>query len=164
MVVLLEKSWVYNMFQFTRTKTIGVENREDDMFMVHGFLQDNLYAIELEMKVKTPEFTILSATGHMKRYVTPECAKAPGILNDAVGLKIGEPDFEARIKMLVGRNGCRHLADLFIECCHAVFPAFMQVAWRDAESRGMPKHEFLSQFLVDTDWIKDSCRTFSMDT
>ena len=161
MAVLQKNSGYLTMYRYTRTKTIGVENREDEKFVIHGFLQDHVYTIELDLEVERTAFTILSAIGQMKRYATPDCPRAPGILMDAVGLKIGEPDFEASVKRLVGRYACRHLADLFVECCRSIYPAAMQSAWKDAHARGESRDVFVDKYLNETDWIKDSCRTFS---
>ena len=151
------------MFEFTRSKSIGVEKREEGIFLVHGFLDDHVYTIELDLEVKTPEFTIVSAKGHMKRYTTPECPKAPSILDDTVGLEIGGPDFEMKIKKLVGRGGCRHLADLFIECCNSVFPAVMQTHWKTARADGIAQEDFLKELINNEPKIRDRCITYSKD-
>ncbi|MFH1625956.1 MAG: DUF2889 domain-containing protein [Pseudomonadota bacterium] len=151
------------MFEFTRSKVIGVEKREGDIFLVHGFLDDHVYTVELDLEVSVPEFTIVSAKGSMKRYTTPECSKAPSILNDAVGLQIGGADFETKVKKLVGRGGCRHLADLFIECCNAVFPAAIQVQWKEAKSSGMSKDDFITGLVKSEPKIRDRCVTYSKD-
>ena len=151
------------MFEFTRSKSIGVEKREEGIYLVHGFLDDNVYTIELDIEVKTPEFTIVSAKGHMKRYTTPECPKAPSILDDTVGLEIGSSDFDMKIKKLVGRGGCRHLADLFIECCNAVFPASLQVHWKDARSNEISKDDFIKGLMSNEPKIRDRCKTYSKD-
>jgi len=151
------------MFEFTRSKTIGVEKREDGIFLVHGFLDDSVYTIELDLGVKTPEFTIVSARGCMKRYTTPECTKAPRILDDAVGLQTGGADFETKIKKLVGRGGCRHLADLFIECCNAVFPALIQTQWKEARSNGISKDDFIKGLVDKEPKIRDRCITYSRE-
>ena len=152
------------MFEFTRSKSIGVEIRENGVFLVHGFLDDNVYTIELDLEVKTPEFTIISSKGHMKRYTTPECPKAPSILNDTVGLQIGGADFETKIKKLVGRGGCRHLADLFIECCNAVFPASIQAAWKNAMSNEISKDDFIRDLVNNEPRIRDICKTYSKES
>ena len=40
------------MFEFTRTKSIGVEKREDGIFLVHGFLDDkNCWGITFTINV-----------------------------------------------------------------------------------------------------------------
>jgi len=149
------------MFEFTRSKSIGVEKRENGIYLVHGFLDDNVYTIELDVKVKTPELTIVSSKGYMKRYTTPECPKAPSILDDTVGLKIGGSDFDAKIKKLVGRGGCRHLADLFIECCNSVLPAVLQGQWKTARSNGMSKDDFINNLLTNESALRDRCITYS---
>lgn len=152
------------MFEFARTKSIGVEKREGGVFLVHGFLDDNVYTIELDMEVKTPEFTITSAKGCMKRYTTPECSKAPIILSDAVGIQIGGADFETKIKKLVGRGGCRHLADLFIDCCNAVFPASVHSCWKEAKLNGMSKDDFIKNLMNNAPEIRNRCITYSKDS
>jgi len=151
------------MFEFTRTKSIGVEKRENGIFLIHGFLDDNVYTIELDLEVKVPEFTIVSAKGNMIRYTTPECPKAPTILNDSVGLQIGGADFETKIKKLVGRGGCRHLADLFIECCNAAFPAAIQTQWVEAMSNGMSKDDFIRNMMNNEPKMRDRCMSYSKD-
>ncbi|MFH2011658.1 MAG: DUF2889 domain-containing protein [Pseudomonadota bacterium] len=152
------------MFEFTRSKLIGVEDREGSIFLVHGFQDDNVYTIELDLEIKVPEFTIKSAKGIMRRYMTPECPKAPSILDDTVGLEIGGADFEMKIKKLVGRGGCRHLADLFIECCNAVFPALIQTKWKEAKSNGISKEDFIKGLVNNEPKIRDRCMTYTKES
>jgi len=125
------------MLKFTRTKHVGVERPSKDKAVAHGFLDDYIYSMELDVEFALPNYEIMKITGRMKRYTTPECPKADDILQRAVGMRI-EAGLTDKVKKQIGRAGCRHYATLLLECCHAVVSASIGFAKQDLEDEGLP--------------------------
>ncbi|MDY6844269.1 MAG: DUF2889 domain-containing protein [Spirochaetota bacterium] len=152
------------MVGFTRSKLVAVEKRENGIYLAHGILDDHVYTLEVHIEVKVPELVIKSAQGIMKRITTPDCVKAPSILDGTVGLDIRGEEFRSQIKKLVGRGGCRHLADLFLECCNAIVPSVIQTKWKDARKEGISRDDFLKDLLTNEPLVKDMCAAYSKDS
>ncbi|GAB4344712.1 MAG: hypothetical protein Kow0099_24310 [Candidatus Abyssubacteria bacterium] len=126
--------------KFTRTKHVGIERPAKDKVIAHGFLDDYIYSMELDVEFSLPAYEISSIIGRMKRYTTPECPRADEILNRAVGMRI-EPGLTEKVKKQIGRAGCRHYATLLMECCYAVISASIGFARQDLEDEGLPADE-----------------------
>ncbi len=104
------------MLAYSRIKSIGVQNQGEDRRIATGVLEDELYAMSLELAVPWPTLTIETLNPKMKRFTTTRCALAENVFLQAAGWKLG-PELDARIKKELGRRGCRHMAALMIECC-----------------------------------------------
>jgi predicted metal-dependent phosphoesterase TrpH len=105
------------MLTFMRNKVVGVERRDEETLWVYGVLDDDIYAVELEVSVGLSDMLIRSIRGRFKRWTTPECPKAIPVLQEAVGVHILEEGFEQKVQKNIGRKGCRHFANLLVECC-----------------------------------------------
>lgn len=104
------------MIPFSRSILVGVERHGEHGIRLNGVLEDNLYAVEVNMEISRPEHMITAISGRMKRYTTPECPKATAVLQEAVGMRVDEPGIASRINKVIGRRGCRHYAELILEC------------------------------------------------
>lgn len=93
-----------------------------DHRVVSGVLEDELYAMECEMIVNWPTLTIESVQTRMKRFTTTRCSRAEKVFASAEGWKI-DSDIEAKIKKQIGRQGCRHMAVLMVDCCRCLVAA-----------------------------------------
>jgi predicted metal-dependent phosphoesterase TrpH len=100
-----------------RNKVVGIERRDADTLSAYGVLDDDIYAVELEVSVGLSDMCIRSVRGRFKRWTTPECPKAVPVLQEAVGFHILEEGFEQKVQKNIGRKGCRHFANLLLECC-----------------------------------------------
>ena len=78
------------MITFSRSKLVGVERLDENTLLAHGVLEDFIYAMELDVSVKQPDFEIVDIKGRMKRVTTPVCDQAIPKLQNAVGLRIPE--------------------------------------------------------------------------
>lgn len=125
------------MLTFTRMKHIGVERPSKDRVIAHGFLDDYIYSMELDVEFALPQYEITRVSGRMKRFTTPECPRADEVLQQAVGMRI-EPGLREQVKKTIGRAGCRHYATLLNECCDAVVSASIGFARQDLEDEGAP--------------------------
>jgi len=108
------------MLKFMRNKLIGIERSGPDELLVHGLLDDDIYSLEIDLKIKIPDLRIISIDGRWKRWTTPECPRAIKSLKHAIGLSINEDGIYERIRREIGKKSCRHFANLIIECCDAI--------------------------------------------
>ncbi len=111
------------MLTFMRNKLVGVEKLDNELYLASGLLEDHIYGLTVELKVDAAELTIRELEGVWRRYTTPECPLALERLDQALGLCLKDPDFTQRMHKLVGRQACRHFANLILECCDCVLKA-----------------------------------------
>jgi len=107
------------MLKFMRNKTVGIERRDKDTLWAYGVLDDDIYGVELEVSIGLGDMVIRSIEGRFKRWTTPECPKAIPVLQQAVGFCALEEGFSQKVQKNIGRKGCRHFANLLVECCSA---------------------------------------------
>lgn len=110
--------------QFCRTKFVGYEWGSAKELKIYGTLEDTLYSMRVDIRVKLPELQITSLTGQMRRFTTPFCEASVKFLEKGAGLKL-EQGFESQVKRLIARPGCRHFGNLIIECCDSILPALL---------------------------------------
>ena len=148
---------------FARSKIVDIECPDENTFLVHGILDDYVYALELDVEAKLPDFKITNIQGRMKRYTTPECPKAIAKLQNAVGLCIPEKEFARKIRRVVGREGCTHFANLLIECCDGIMQAAAYGEWKElGEKKAAPKkEEYLREKFESIPGLEDSCMVYS---
>lgn len=146
------------MLGFSRTKWVGIERPEENVFLAHGILEDLIYGMEIDLRVRAPEFEITAVEGRMRRVTTPECPKAVPVLQNAVGLRLGSPDLVSTVNRKVGREGCRHFANLLLECCDAIMRCALFEKWPEAEQNGTRgRDEYLRERLREVPFIKNTC-------
>ncbi|MFZ5649988.1 MAG: DUF2889 domain-containing protein [Bacillota bacterium] len=146
------------MLGFSRTKWVGVERSGDNIYLAHGVLEDHIYGMEIDVEVRSPEFTITAISGKMRRITTPECPKAVPALQNAVGMRLDAPDLAGTVNRKVGRAGCRHFANLLLECCDAVLRCALYEKWTGAAVKeNSDREKYLKARLEDLPLIKDSC-------
>jgi hypothetical protein len=107
------------MLVYSRMKSVGVQKQGEERRVVSGILEDELYAMECEMAIHWPTLTIESVQTRMKRFTTAGCLRAQEVFSRCEGWKLG-PELDSLIKKELGRNGCRHMAILMVDCCRAV--------------------------------------------
>ena len=151
------------MLTFSRSKFVGVEHPRENTLLAHGVLEDNIYAMEIDVEVKLPELEITSIAGRMKRFTTPWCEGAIPVLQKAIGMRLDEEDFARKVNRIVGKEGCTHFANLLVECCDAIRQEVIYGEWLSLKEKGVsPKKEnFLKERLDSLPGLKDSCMTFS---
>ncbi len=108
------------MLKFMRNKLVGIEKIAPDEILVHGILDDDIYSLEIDLRVSLSDLRIISIEGRWKRWTTPECPRAIEPLKEAVGLCIAESGLYEKIRKEIGKKSCRHFANLLIECCDTV--------------------------------------------
>lgn len=98
---------------------------QENLLRLRGILEDRIYAMEIQMDVRTPDGIISSIQGVMKRYTTPVCPKAVEVLQNAVGISLRDPGWISRVNREIGRQGCQHFAEILVECGRCLDPARM---------------------------------------
>ena len=89
-----------------------------DALTVFGILDDDLYGIQLEAIFSLDTLQIKKISGKWHRWTTPECPRALDHLGAVIGFKV-EQGFRHNIQKTLGREGCRHFANLLIDMGHA---------------------------------------------
>lgn len=145
------------MLGFSRTKWVGIERPKEDVFVAHGILEDYIYGMEIDVEITAPDFIITSVSGKMRRVTTSECTRSVPLLQNAVGLRLGDPGLASTINRKVGREGCRHFANLLLECCDAVARCALFENPPGAGKGGSAREEHLKKRLEEIPFMKDTC-------
>jgi hypothetical protein len=126
------------MIEFARSKTVGVQAQGDDQWTAHGRLDDALYTIDLDVNVRRPDLVVTKAEARLVRYTTYRCPLAEPFAPKAVGQALGS-GLERFIKDEIGKLGCRHMAQLFMDMVQAVarteFARFHQAQTKENPER-----------------------------
>jgi len=135
------------MFDFMRNKVVDVARLDQETLEVHGILDDSIYSLELDFKVNISDLICSGVKGRWLRWTTPECPRAIDFLNEAEGFCL-EAGIDNKIHKTVGRRSCRHFANLFIECAHAVRETIKLLGWQEAQKKN-PDLTFKQFMLTD---------------
>lgn len=136
------------MLTYSRAKSIGVQMQGPEKRVVSGVLEDELYAMECRIVVNWPELVIESVQAHMKRFSTTRCPRALEVFTRAEGWKL-DSELDGKIKKEIGRNGCRHMAALMVDCCRSVARAEFARELRAALEKdpNLDKQAFMTNFF-----------------
>ena len=105
------------MLNFMRNKLVSIERKDEDTIIAHGFLDDDIYSLEIDVGIRISDRVIFSIEGRWNRWTTPECPRAIQFLGEAVGLCLEQEELAQIVFKSVGRKACRHFANLLVECC-----------------------------------------------
>jgi hypothetical protein len=130
-----------DMVTFQRTQVVGAEFLDENTIRFNGIQEDHIYGMEISMKVRIDDGTILQIQGVMKRYTNFVCPQAISVLPKAVGLSLREAEWDKKVMREIGRKGCEHLAEIIIECGRCLGPAVLS---RDL-SRALKENPELNQ-------------------
>jgi hypothetical protein len=135
------------MLSYSRAKSIGVQRQGEDLLVVSGVLEDELYAMECEIIVNWPLQTIKSVQTRMKRFTTTRCLLAQPVFARAEGWKL-DGELNGKIKKILGREGCRHMAVLIADCCRSVATAELarELTAALAHDPGLDRKAFVNDF------------------
>ncbi len=133
---------------YRRMKSCGVQKPGPDKRIVSGVLEDELYAMQCEILVDWPSLTIGSVQVRMKRFTTVKCILAEKVFLRAEGWKI-DGQVEGKIKKELGRNGCRHMAALMIDCLRSLARSELANSLRSAieSASNLDKAGFIEDFF-----------------
>jgi hypothetical protein len=146
---------------FSRSKLVGVETSGENMLKAHGVLEDNIYAMEMDVTINLKDFRIAAISGKMNRITTSECHRALDILQNAIGMEITDREFARTVNRVIGRAGCLHLGALLVECCDSILQAaiFKDIENPSAPYKGNPA-EYAAQKMKTVPNLEGSCLTY----
>jgi predicted metal-dependent phosphoesterase TrpH len=121
------------MLGFQRSKRVGVWTEGHHRLVAHGILEDDIYGLEVRIEVDPSTREVRSVKGWWNRWTTPDCPLSAERIQDAVGVSIDDPDLARRLQRSVGRRGCRHFANILIECCHTAREAIDVLRYQKAK-------------------------------
>jgi hypothetical protein len=147
------------MLNYSRVKSIGVQMQGEDLRVVSGVLEDELYAMECEMVINWPKLAIESVQTRMKRFTTKRCPLAQNIFARAEGWTL-DSELDGKIKKEIGRYGCRHMAVLMVDCCRSVATAELARELGTALDKepDLDRKRFLDRFYERYPQLKDYLR------
>ncbi len=122
------------MLKFQRTKLVDIVNLDNQRLAVHGVLDDHIFGLEIDIVVTIDTLVIEAIKGQWHREETPECSRAIPLLQEAIGISIGDVAISKKINKTVGRRACPHFANLLVECCDAVKEAALIINWERAKN------------------------------
>ena len=122
------------MLKFQRNKLVSIFQDNPDELRVHGLLDDHIFGLELDMRVRINDLTIHFIDGKWNREETPECSRAIPFLQEAKGFRIDSRHLAQKINKVVSRTSCPHFANLLLECCTAANEAVQVMKWKSARS------------------------------
>ncbi len=133
---------------YSRMKSCGVQKQGAAKRVISGVLEDELYAMQCEILVDMPSLTIESIQVRMKRFTTVKCILAEQIFLRAEGWKI-DSQIEGKIKKELGRNGCRHMAALMIDCLRSLARSELAESLKSIpdSAQGLEKTRVLEDFF-----------------
>lgn len=119
------QSYVDNrILSYTRNVHAGAENLDNGNTVARVRLDDTFLSAELEMEVKSPELKIVSIQGRIARSFAEECKNNAGILQRAIGMRVGSGITRLVKETIGGPHGCNVFADMILEGCNAVIMGF----------------------------------------
>ena len=139
------------MISFNRSQVIGAEFPDDETIRFNGTQEDHIYAMEINMDVRTADGEILAIDGVIKRYTNFMCPEAIPVLQTAVGISLREEGWDRRVMREIGRKGCEHFAEIVIECGRCLDQALMSKELSEA----LEKDPNLDQEQFIQTWIEE---------
>ncbi|HDI78408.1 MAG TPA: PHP domain-containing protein [Desulfobacteraceae bacterium] len=101
------------MENFIRNKTVWIW-KDRDMVIVHGDLDDDIYALEIEIEIDEDRNIISDIKAKWIREENSQCFRAIPPLREIIGSGIEPGSIEAIYRRL-SRSSCRHFANLIKE-------------------------------------------------
>jgi len=147
------------MITFSRSMLVGGEFLDETTLRLHGILEDQIYAMEIEIDVRIPDGVVLAVQGWMKRYTTPVCPKAVDVLQKVVGMSLREEGWVSKVNREIARKGCQHLAEILIECGRCIDSARMAQAVGEAfkAQPAVSLVQFTRSWVEDHPEVRGSC-------
>ncbi len=136
------------MLIYSRIKTVGVQRQGVDKVVISGVLEDELYAMECNIRIATDSHLIESINARMKRFTTVRCPEAAQSFKTIEGKRI-DADIQSHIKRNIGQAGCRHMASLILNCLRAYAYAELQRELQEAQATntGLDEKSFAVDFI-----------------
>lgn len=111
------------MYLFNRSISINVRTDDGKVLMVDGIFLDSNHEICLTLGIDTEAYTIISASGELRRVPHSDCTLVQNRFEKLVGIDLNH-HVRRQIQAAVGLDqGCTHLTDLTLECIKGIVQA-----------------------------------------
>jgi len=121
------------MLKFMRNKVVGIERKDEDTLQAYGVLEDDIYAVELEVSIGLSDMVNPIHPRKIQALDDSECPKAIRSFTGGRVLRSRRGFFQQKVQKKIGRKGCRHFANLLVECCATAEQAAGLIRGRKAE-------------------------------
>lgn len=137
-----------------REKIIEVCELEQNKFLLHSHLTDEVHEIDVKLIIDSESGAILSAEALMERTPYPEiCQKALQQVPGLVGLKLTEGPGQQVRALLGGAKGCEHLKEMVLDALRGFIPAMGAQTIRQLtekyQSEGLAEPEISQRVMAD---------------
>ncbi len=151
---------------FLRNKVVEVAPLSDGSLDVSFRLTDDLWKIEVQLKVQPPELEIIEANARSDRFPPQDCKTISELIKKIEGVSIGPGLRKITRGLLDGPDGCSMLADAVLECCNAVILHFTRPGIEIGESISDPEEKLAAvRAMVQTNpRLVRSCISFQDDS
>ncbi len=151
---------------FLRNKVVEVAPLNDGSLDVSFRLTDDLWKIEVQLKVQPPELEIIEANARSDRFPPQDCKTISELVKKIEGVSIGSGLRKIVRGLLDGPDGCSMLADAVLECCNAVILHFTRPGIEIGESITDPEEKLAAvRAMVETNpRLVRSCISFQDDS
>lgn len=148
-----------------RNKVVNVEPLSETMLSVSWRVVDTLMESEIHLKIRLPDLEIAGAEARMARCPHPECSAVSGLIERALGVRVGPGLQKIAYGLIGGPKGCRELAEGVLECCNAVILHFtlpqLQAMERGDETE---RRKGFQEMLRSNPRLVRSCIAFADDS
>ncbi|MFN3535267.1 MAG: PHP-associated domain-containing protein [Desulfatiglandales bacterium] len=104
-----------SLLQFNRVKLVTIWPKGQCVLAIRGLMEDDIYSLEVLMEIGTKELEVISVEPKWIRMENSQCWRALPVVKELVGVRLSR-DSELGIQKGIGRKGCRHFAEIIIEC------------------------------------------------
>jgi hypothetical protein len=141
-----------------RNKTIKVVELEQNRFLLHSYLSDEVHEMDVKLVLDTEYGTILSVEAAMPRCPYPDlCPAALKQMPKLTGLSFTNSVGRKVRDLLDGKEGCEHLKELVLDALKGYVPAIgFQTIRRLTEkyrAQGLAEDEVNRQVMADLERI-----------
>ena len=140
-----------------RKKTIEVSEMEQNQFLLHSHLCDEVHEIDVRLVVDSASGEILTATATMERTPYPEvCRRALSQVPKLIGLNLTR-GAGRQVRDLFGSDeGCEHLKDMVLDALRGFVPAIGARTIRELTDKY--RHQGLAEEVIEAKVMADVAR------
>ncbi|MBI2861210.1 MAG: DUF2889 domain-containing protein [Chloroflexi bacterium] len=149
---------------FVRNKHVGTQVLGDEL-KVRTRIDETFFAGWAELRLAIDDLRVLDVQGEWERSLNEECRLVSPLLRRVVGDVIS-PGLTKRFDTAIGGpDGCTHMTNMILECCHAAVLARRQAWMAEAMLFGSTPEEFYQEWIrVRPKDLLNSCVAFAEDS
>jgi len=146
---------------YARNKHVGAEYLAKGQVRVRAAVEDTLFSGWVEIDFALDTLAVLAARGEVRRGIVSACLGGPELLSRIVGLRVAQGMTRTVDGLVGGANGCTTMANLVMECCHAVVSIRRRDERRRLAGAGVTREDHLRSLLRPGSRLRNSCVAFA---